>query len=537
MNPLLRSLRLLAEVRWRTLRNEMRRGQKRAELAVAMLMTFFGSLVALVTGLLFLAGSYVPVARRGRFEVIALFLWCIFAVWQLVPVLLEGASPSVNFRELARYPLTFSTYAALHLIYGLLDPAALLTLFWLAMVWLGLVLARPALLAPATAAAVAFVGFNLFLNRVIFAFFERIMSTRRGRERFLVIVFLVSILLQVVIYGGMGQRMEKAGVSAGFKRAAVAVQNASPPGLAFRAMTTPAPGALVGLGGLAAWVLLLAPFMLRQVRRNYLGEIQPEVVRRAGAVQARPGWELPWTSGATAAVIEKELRYALRNPQVTMNTASVLVFCALLLFSPGLSRVLSQGLHIGRSATLYPMLVGYAMLTTTQLINNCFGSDGQGFHRWLMAPANLELILAAKNAAMAALMAFMALALSVLCGFSMALPPALIAQVLLGAAYGALLLLSAGNWFSVRFPKHVDPGRLSNRNVSEVAILLGLVTYGVISGSLWVLVFTSRRVGSWLLPLGLLVLLGCAVLVYRRSLRGAAAYLAGHTAEMMEELK
>ncbi len=534
----LQGIGLLLHVRWLVLRNGLRRTRKRFEFAAGIIVAAMGTLVVLVVGLLFAALAYGMASRTGSYRIIGVLLWIVFVVWQLVPLLLEAGSPAVDFRELARYPFTFTAYVILNLAYGFLDPAGMAALYWLGMTWVGLVLAHPEFFATATLGALGFAFFNLVLNRVVFAFFARVVSTRRGRERLLAVIFGVSILMQFLIYGVGGPTIATIVRSPWVQRVAALI-SLLPPSVAYHGMTQVGMSAAPGLLGIGAWSLLLLPLMLRQVRRNYLGEIAPEVAKRSGAVQVRPGWQFPGMSGAMAAMMEKELRYSLRNPQVIMNLASIVVFCSIFLFSSRAAKVFQEGLHIGRGAGtgMYPMLLGWAMLASSPFLANTLGGDGHGFDRWLLAPVELRSVLAAKNAANGLIMGVLAFFVTLLCVFSLSPPPAQVANVTLGALYAALMLLALGNWVSVRYPKRVDIGKLSNRNVSEMAMLLGALFYAFLGGSLYFIVMLARWFGAWLLPAGLLAYLVLALVIYRVGLQRAASRLALRSAEILDELK
>ena len=88
----------------------------------------------------FFAGAY-GLLRSGRPEFIDLLLLAVFLIWQLAPILFEGFSPGLNFREVARYPISFRLYFLLNLIYGLSDPAAIACLLWLFGMWLAVLIA------------------------------------------------------------------------------------------------------------------------------------------------------------------------------------------------------------------------------------------------------------------------------------------------------------------------------------------------------------------------------------------------------------
>ena len=178
---------------WRLFVNSLRRPNRGAELGFQALWAILGSgLVLLLCGTFF-AGTY-GLIHMGRPDLLDLLLLALFFIWQLAPILFEGYSPGLNFREVARYPISFRIYFLLNLAYGLSDPAALACLFWLFSIWLAVLIARPDLAIAAALAFLLFALFNLLCNRILVGLFERFQSTRKGRER-MVLVLLVFLLL------------------------------------------------------------------------------------------------------------------------------------------------------------------------------------------------------------------------------------------------------------------------------------------------------------------------------------------------------
>src|SRR5262249_49035238 len=119
-------------------------------------------------------------------------------VWQFGPILFEGYSPGLDFREVARYPVSFRLYFLLSSAYGLSDPAAVIAMFWLFSMWLGVAIARPDWWFTAALALLVFAVFNLLLNRWVIGLFDRFQSTRKGRERMVFVMLLFIVLVNIV---------------------------------------------------------------------------------------------------------------------------------------------------------------------------------------------------------------------------------------------------------------------------------------------------------------------------------------------------
>src|SRR3954451_17852199 len=99
---------VLALARWQAFRNSLRRKQKQYELIFTAMYWLGGLGLLLGGGALFFAATFFLLPKST--VVLGAAFWVLFLIWQLVPVVLEGQSPAVDFREIARYPITFKLY-------------------------------------------------------------------------------------------------------------------------------------------------------------------------------------------------------------------------------------------------------------------------------------------------------------------------------------------------------------------------------------------------------------------------------------------
>ncbi|HYL93653.1 MAG TPA: hypothetical protein VEW69_10925, partial [Alphaproteobacteria bacterium] len=158
----------------------------------------FGTFAVLATSVAF-AFITAMVLQAGRAAVpMGVMLWVVFLIWQLAPVLVEAHSPGLSFREIARYPASFSVYFLFNAAYGLLDPAAITGLCWLFAMWIGVLWAAPDWALVAAGAFFLFASFNLLCNRLLMGLLERYQNTRKGRERVVIVSLIVVLLPQVV---------------------------------------------------------------------------------------------------------------------------------------------------------------------------------------------------------------------------------------------------------------------------------------------------------------------------------------------------
>ncbi len=528
-------LRLLALVRWQVLRNGLRFQRNRYELAAQVALSIFGGFIALVLGASLGVAAYMAL-RLNKTANFALLLWIVFLAWQLFPVLVEMSSRALNFREIARYPVSFRLYYLLNTAYGLLDPSALMSLTWLAGIWAGTSLARPDWAARAALLFLAFAVLNLFFSRVLFGFVERVMSTRRGREGLLVLGLTLFVVGQGIA-SVVVPRLDKSKLR-GYARALAPVHSYSPPGLILGGLTGgwgATDASLLGMGGYTA----AAAFLLRrQLWRNYRGEVFSETVPTGPhAVQVRPGWKLPLADEATSAVLEKELRYALRDPRTLLSFSVGPLMAVIGAWSGPLLQKAFAGMLQGDLSALYPVAVGYSLLTLGPQAYNFLCHDSRGFQRWLMAPLDFGRVLLAKNVVLGLLLAANFVAVTLLMAAGLPLRLERVAMVAAGYLYASLAIIGAGNLLSVRYPVPIEYGTMSAKKVSSVAILLGIGIQLVVMLSLWLVFHLAGRWNLDRLPLvAFFVLIAAAAKFYQFSLRSASEYTGHHAEEISAAL-
>jgi ABC-2 type transport system permease protein len=166
-------------------------------------------------------------------------------------------------------------------IYGALDIATALSLFWLLGLFLGISSSDLQLAPWASLAIGLFVVFNILLGRMIFAWIEHWLSRRRSREVLGVIFLLTMVGFQMV--GPLLGRYDGKPTpqTLGIVAKLIPLEQVLPPGLAASCLTNAAQGRdsaalvsfvlLVACSGSAAWVLHLR---LREQRNAGLTRIK-----------------------------------------------------------------------------------------------------------------------------------------------------------------------------------------------------------------------------------------------------------------------
>ncbi|HET7873602.1 MAG TPA: hypothetical protein VFL42_13880 [Terriglobales bacterium] len=476
--------------------------------------------------------------RMGKEEILPLLLWVVFFFWQMIPILVEGYSPGLNFSEIARYPVSFRLYFLLNTAYGLLDPAAITGVLWLTAIWLAIVGTHPEWMLTAAGLFVIFAVFNVLCNRVIISIFERFQSTRKGRERVaavMLLLMLVPQLFQFVVNGWIDWRRYRPPAWAGeaFSR----LHQVSPPGQVFQALTATGVQSLGPFLVLLAWLLAFAWVLARRLRQVYLGEIHAESFTVKRELKVNPGWRLPGMDDTISAVFEKELRYLRQNSRLLVQ----LVYPVLLFGIIALGGPKRRGVH-----SAFPFAKGEALLAifgvmmglaVSNLSYNTFGMDREGFGRWLLSPLSLHKVLVAKNLAQGAVITVLYLALALLIMNATHVSWEMFLATTAGFLCVLIIQIAAGNVISVHWPKRIELTKMSSRTSSGAAGFMALGFTLPLIAIIGLVVFASSYWKLTWLPLAAGVLgLGLALALYWRLVKRAVSYASDHLEEIAKEL-
>lgn len=530
-------LLLLLQVRWQLFVNSLRKRHRRFEILVQSIGMFFAAMGVLGTSVGMFAGSLFSL-RGGEPWVVSLLLWAVFIVWQMAPILFEGYSPGINFREIARYPVSFRTYLALHCIYGLADPAAITGLLWLLAIWIAVLIVHPAWALPAAAAMIAFAVFNVLCNRLFIGLLERFQSTRRGRERMTVILLLLMVMPQLVQMIAVNWSRMGAAVLPGRELVVrlASLNHLSPPGVVFDLISVAGRGKLAPLLLLIFYLGATALLLRRQARVVYTGELHSDSLKVRHELKVAPGWKIPGLDEITSAVMEKEFRYLRQNARMLLQLIYPLVIFAILFSSRGASR---KAFPFGGrgSAGMLGMMTAFMLLGVANIAYNTFGLDREGFGRWLLSPVKLQKVLLAKNLAHG--MLFVAM-YTVVAGTMLSvsrIPLLPFAGITIAFIAVLIVQLGAGNLFSAWWPKKVDLSQMTSRTVSSAAGYASLLVILPMGALVAIVTLASYLLEwPWLPPLAGLILLAVVIKLYFLVLDRAAGYIYGHIEEIEQTL-
>src|SRR5437660_5882214 len=190
-------IRLIAGLRWRILRNSLRKKNNRLDLIGLIFTGVFSSILVIGVCFAFYAGAYAFVSQ-DRLEWMALLFWAIFIFWQIFPVFVAGFGAGFEFRTLLRFPLSLRSFYSIGLAYGFADFSALASVIWLLAMTAGATVAKPGVLPAMLLIVAAFMLLNVTLERPIGSWLERLLARRRSRELFLGLFILSMVSLKFV---------------------------------------------------------------------------------------------------------------------------------------------------------------------------------------------------------------------------------------------------------------------------------------------------------------------------------------------------
>ena len=138
-------------------------------------------------------------------------MWIVYVVWQTFTISAKAAAPTFDLTMLLRFPLRFSTYLLIRMLFSLLDTPTVICTLALLSASIGAGIARPSLFVPAGLIFLLLDLTILFFFRMIFLWFDRFFAERKTRE-VLIGIFVVAMLgfqvLNVTFNPGFGGRRD-----------------------------------------------------------------------------------------------------------------------------------------------------------------------------------------------------------------------------------------------------------------------------------------------------------------------------------------
>ena len=508
-------IRLVAGLRWRILRNSLRKKNNRLDLIGLIFTGVFGSIMVLGLCIAFYVGAYASLSQ-GRPEWMALLFWGIFLFWQIFPVLVAGFGANFEFRTLLRFPLSLRAFYIIGLAYGFADFSALASVCWLLAMTAGATVAKPGVFPAMLLIVAMFMLLNVTLERLIGSWLERLLARRRTRELFLGLFVLSMISLNFI-----NPLMQRYGASArpAFQRLLpyLAWFPPSLAGHALAAITRLQPGGfLLSSSLLLLYLVLFSALLWRRFAAQYRGEELSETaaparpaVRPTAARDDGPD-RLSLLSPPVAAIVRKEFRYLTRNGFALL--ALLMPPLVILVFSMN-----SAGWHLtkggrGVSAEIFfPGMMAYLILILMAPAYNSFAYEGRGIQTYFTAPLRFRDVFLGKNLMLVSVLSMeIALSLAILT-WRVGLP----STHMLVATCAAIIFtivgqLTVANWSSISFPRKMEFGKMRGQRQSGMAVLVAFGSQILMGGISAVVLFTGNWTGNLWLPAEIFSLLAVA---------------------------
>ena len=498
-------IRLVAGLRWRILRNTLRKKNSRLDLIGLIFSGIFSSVLVFGLCFAFYAGAYAFLSQ-GHLEWMALLFWGIFLFWQIFPIFVTGFGATFEFRMLLRFPLNLRAFYIIGLAYGFADFSALASICWLLSMTAGAAVAKPGVLPAMLLVVAMFALLNVTLERLIGSWLERLLARRRTRE-----LFLGLFVLSMISLNFLTPLMERYGAAArpAFLRLLpyFAWLPPSLAGHALAAITQLQPARfLLSSALLLLYLVLFSALLWRRFAAQYRGEELSETAAPArAAVRPITGKDddpdhLNLLSPQVAAILRKEFRYLTRNSfaylSLLMPPLLVLIFS--LNFGGRHPTVGGRGVS---AELFFPGMMAYLILILMAPAYNSFAYEGRGIQTYFTAPLRFRDVFLGKN-----LMLVSVLLVEIV--FSLAMLvwriglPSLHMLVATCAAIVFTIVgqLTVANWSSITFPRKMEFGQMRGQRQSGMAVLVAFGSQILMGGISAVVLFTGNWTGSLWLP-------------------------------------
>ena len=513
--PASKQFAAVAWLRWRLFANGFRRKGGTGELVARIIVFPIGTLFVVGP----VAGASVSAyfaTSTGHLDILTGIFWGIFVLQVLVSINISPPGLSFDPESLIRYPLAFPRYLTIRLFLGLLSPSTIIGTCALLGAAAAIAFANPSLAGIAFAVAIPLALCNMFFVRMVFAWVDRWLSTRRAREIFTVLIFAFSLGVQYVnaTFNGFGRHSNHAERKAKIDSLLHVYHLIEPyarvlppslAGLAIRRVHTSAAISVALIGCILLFAALFLGIFAWRMHREYRGESLSEAARipkqtarvahanrspiaiEAGSRTSRPAVLSP----VLAALFEKEWIYVRRNPAQFYGFIAPLAM--LFIFAGRLG-------SLAKTGYIFPAAVAYSVLGLAAIAYNILGLDANGVQFYFMAPIPMRTVILAKNLFSFSITALQLVLVYAVVSFSSQPPPLLI--VIASVCWVVLACLvnaTVGNMRSIIAPKKMDPSKISRKQTSQLS---GLICIGIILalGSVGAGTFALSRIASlpWL---------------------------------------
>jgi predicted permease len=491
----MRQLATLIWLKWTLFRNSLRSSKavvNRIATVLAMLIALgLALLVALGLGVAAYAltspevglHNFQPRTRAGdpvipsaEFIFFSILALC-YLLWSTLPLSI-GSSRQFDPGNLLLYPISLRKLFAVDFVSEIAGLQSVFAIPAIIAIGAGAGLAQGKLAGGILIALVAIV-FGIALSKWISISVGSLIRKKRTRGE--------TLLALIGVVAGLGGALFGQIAPVLFRHAdSISTLRWTPPGALAYALTLGlreghAVGFALALAAVSGYTVILIAISYWLSRRAILGGGRRRRARPTSiepTVENYTGWEIPLMSPGLSAIVEKDLRYVMRNAQVRMMTLMPLILIVVRIMNrrrfdqagSGSSTFAADFFKYGEGLMATGGIL-YVFLILTGLFCNQFAFERGGMRMIVLSPVDRKTILLGKNIAISTVALIFSAGL-------LTVNELVFQDITLGALLFVVLsfltfvpLMSVmGNWLSVRFPKRMKFGK--RLNVSGVVGLL-----------------------------------------------------------------
>jgi hypothetical protein len=478
-------------LKWRLLRNSLRSSKAVVNKAASLLGTLLALAMSLAVALILGFVAYaltqpgvfgdalrnarthdLPEAMSVEFIFFSMF-GILYLMWATVPLSIGGGK-QFDAGKLLMYPITLRKLFAVDFVSELTTLHSVFAVPAVLAVCIGAGLGSGNL---TTTVIVAFpaILFGIALSKWLSTVIGSLVRRKRGRGETIVALIGAVAGVGAVAAGQVAPILVKHADSIRYLRW-------TPPGAAAFLLTTNAAtdqasyaAALIALSAYAVGLTVATYWLARRAALGLEGMRRRKVAVQPTTVVSYSGWQLPFMSAQLSAVLEKELRYAMRNAQVRMMALMPLILIVIRFVNSrrwATPRSPAAGDFLAYGSGLLPLGgVLYVFLILAGISCNSFAFEEGGMRTLILSPVDRRKVLLGKNIAVTLIALVFCTALLILNTIIFGdLSFRTILFVAMSFVVFAAISSAIGNWISIRFPKHMRFGK--RLNVTGVAGLL-----------------------------------------------------------------
>jgi hypothetical protein len=478
-------------LKWRLLRNSLRSSKAVVNKAASLLGTLLALAMSLAVALILGFVAYaltqpgvfgdalrnarthdLPEAMSVEFIFFSMF-GILYLMWATVPLSIGGGK-QFDAGKLLMYPITLRKLFAVDFVSELTTLHSVFAVPAVLAVCIGAGLGSGNL---TTTVIVAFpaILFGIALSKWLSTVIGSLVRRKRGRGETIVALIGAVAGVGAVAAGQVAPILVKHADSIRYLRW-------TPPGAAAFLLTTNAAtdqasyaAALIALSAYAVGLTVATYWLARRAALGLEGMRRRKVAVQPTTVVSYSGWQVPFMSAQLSAVLEKELRYAMRNAQVRMMALMPLILIVIRFVNSrrwATPRSPAAGDFLAYGSGLLPLGgVLYVFLILAGISCNSFAFEEGGMRTLILSPVDRRKVLLGKNIAVTLIALVFCTALLILNTIIFGdLSFRTILFVAMSFVVFAAISSAIGNWISIRFPKHMRFGK--RLNVTGVAGLL-----------------------------------------------------------------